>query len=43
MASLKSAKAQVEDQRKKLHITEIDLATEKQQVLDLKVRTEESA
>lgn len=36
VAGLKITEAQVEDQRKKLHLTEIDLATEKQQVLDLK-------
>ena len=36
MAGLKSAETQAEDQRKKLHLTEIELAMEKQQVMDLK-------
>ena len=36
-AGLKNAKKQAEDQRQKLHVTEINLATEKQAVLDLKV------
>ena len=33
---LKIAKRQAEDQRQQLHITEIDLATQKQLVMDLK-------
>ena len=33
---LKSMERQIEDQRQQLHITEINLATEKQHVLDLK-------
>ena len=35
-AGLKTTKRQIEDQCQKLHITEINLATEKQIVLDLK-------
>ena len=35
-ASLKTAKAQAEDQRKLLYTTEIELATQKQFVMDLK-------
>ena len=35
-AGLKSAQDQAEDQRKKLYLTEIELATQKQLVLDLK-------
>ena len=35
-ASLKTMERQVEDQRQKLHVIEINLATEKQMVLDLK-------
>ena len=35
-ASLKTAEKQVEDRRQKLHVTEINLATEKQAILDLK-------
>jgi len=35
-ASLKTAKKQVEDQRQKLHVTEINLATKKLVVLALK-------
>ena len=35
-ASLKSAETQAEDQCKQLHITEIELTTQKQLVLDLK-------
>jgi len=35
-AGLKNAESQVEDQRKKLFVTETNLATEKQTVLDLK-------
>ena len=33
---LKNAEKQAEDQRQKLHVTKINLATEKQAVLDLK-------
>ena len=35
-AGLKTAERQTEDQRQKLHLTEIDLATQKQLVIDLK-------
>ena len=35
-AGLKNAEAQVEDQRQKLFVTETNLATEKQTMLDLK-------
>ena len=35
-AGLKTVEKQVKDQRQKLHVTEINLATEKQTVLDLK-------
>ena len=35
-AGLKNSKKQAEDQRQKLHVTKINLATEKQVVLDLK-------
>ena len=35
-AGLKTAKKQAENQRQKLHVTEINLATERQSVLDLK-------
>ncbi|XP_023921966.1 uncharacterized protein LOC112033426 [Quercus suber] len=37
VAGLKSTETQAEDQRKKLYMTELKLATQKQQVLDLKV------
>ena len=33
---MKTVKKQAEDQRQQLHITEIDLATQKQLVMDLK-------
>ena len=33
---------EVEDQRQKLHLTEIDLATERQMVLDLKAKLQKS-
>ena len=36
-ASLKTAKRQAEEQCQKLHSTEIDLATQKQMVVDLQV------
>ena len=36
VASLKTAKKQAKDQRQKLHITEIELATQKQLVLELR-------
>ena len=36
LAGLKNAKAQAKDQRKLLYITKIELATQKQLVLDLK-------
>ena len=35
-AGLKTSKRQAKDQRQKLHITKINLATEEQTVLDLK-------
>ena len=35
-ASLKNAESQAEDQRQKLYVTETNLATEKQTMLDLK-------
>ena len=35
-AGLKNAESQAEDQRQKLYVTETNLATEKQTVLDLK-------
>ena len=35
-AGLKNAEKQVEDQHQKLHVTEINLATKKQAILDLK-------
>ena len=41
-ASLKNVKAQVEDQRKKLHIIEIELATQRQLVLELKANLEKA-
>ena len=34
---MKTAERQAEDQHQKLHLTEIDLATQKQLVIDLKV------
>ena len=39
-AGLKTMAKQMEDQRKKLHLTEINLAIEKQTVLDLKAELE---
>ena len=36
LAGLKNVEAQVEDQRKLLYMTELKLATQKQQVMDLK-------
>ena len=38
VAVLKTTEKQAEDMRQKLHVTEINLATEKQAVLDLKAR-----
>jgi len=35
-AGLKTAEKQIKDQCQKLHVTEINLATERQSVLDLK-------
>ena len=35
---LKTVKRQAEDQRQKLHLTEIDLATQMQMVIDLKAK-----
>ena len=40
--SLKNAQMQAEEQRQKLHYTEIELATAKQQVVDLKVELEKA-
>ena len=37
-AGLKTVERQAEDQRQKLHLIEIDLATEKQLVIDLKAK-----
>ena len=37
-AGLKTTKRQAEDMRQKLHVTEINLAIEKQSVLDLKAQ-----
>ena len=36
LAGLKNAKTEAEDQRKLLYTTELELATQKQQVMDLK-------
>ena len=41
-AGLKTLERQAEDQRQKLHLIEIDLATEKQLVLDLKVKLQKA-
>ena len=41
-AGLKTVERQAEDQRQKLHLTEIDLATEKQLDLDLKVELQKA-
>lgn len=41
-ASLKNARAQAEEQRRKLHYTEIKLAMAKQQVVDLKAKLEKA-
>ena len=41
-AFLKSAEVQAEDQRKQLHLTEIELATQRQLVLDLKAKPEKA-
>ena len=41
-AGLKTAERQAEDQRQKLHLTEIDLATQKQLVIDLKVELQKA-
>ena len=41
-ARLKNAQDQAEDQCKKLYLTEIELATQKQLVLDLKVELEKA-
>ena len=40
--SLKTVEKQAEDQCQKLHLTEIDLATKKQLVLDLKVELQKA-
>ena len=40
-AGLKTAERQAEEQRQKLHSTEINLAMQKQMVIDLQVRSEE--
>jgi len=41
-AGLKTTERQVEDQSQKFHLTEIDLATERQMVLDLKAKLQKS-
>ena len=41
-ASLKTMERQAEDQRQKLHLTEIDLATQRQLVIDLKVELQKA-
>ena len=41
-AGLKTTERQVEDMRQKLHITEINLATEKQAVLNLKTQLQQA-
>ena len=41
-ASLKTTERQAEDQRQKLHLTEIDLATQRQLVIDLKVELQKA-
>ena len=42
VAGLKTTEKQVEDMRQKLHITKINLATEKQAVLDLKAQLQQA-
>ena len=39
---LKTVERQVEDQRQKLHLTEIDLATQRQLIIDLKVELQKA-
>ena len=39
---MKNVEAQAEDQRKKLHSTEIELATQRQLVLELKANLEKA-
>ena len=39
---MKTVERQVEDQRQKLHLTEIDLATQRQLVIDLKVELQKA-
>ena len=41
-AGLKSVNSQAEDQHKQLHMTEIELATQRQLVLDLKVELQKA-
>ena len=41
-AGLKTTERQAKDQRQKLHLTEIDLATQKQLVIDLKVELQKA-
>ena len=41
-AGLKTVERQAEDQRKKLHLIEIDLATQRQLVIDLKVELQKA-
>ena len=41
-AGLKNVEAQVEDQRKQLYTTQINLATEKAAVLDLKTKLQKA-
>ena len=39
---MKTAERQAEEQHQKLHLTEIDLATQKQMVIDLKVELQKA-
>ena len=39
---MKTAERQVEEQRQKLHSTEIDLATQKKMVVDLQVKLQKA-
>ena len=41
-AGLKTAERQAEEQRQKLHLTEIDLAIQKQMIIDLKVKLQKA-
>ena len=42
MVGLKTTKRQAKDMRQKLHVTKINLATEKQVVLDLKAQLQQA-